>query len=173
MGLRRLGHHERAEEQEVFGRNAQTRHRREVDRPDRERDGDRQQLRRRLREVKRLMDDYSAAPDALTAHELRKEVKKLRYEAELLAPALRRKMEAVLEALVPLQEVLGALHDADVRLVMLGQLATVGAPIERAAARLLRERVPDERAACAARLAREIERWRAEKLARGLRLMLE
>jgi CHAD domain-containing protein len=133
----------------------------------------RQQLRRRLRGVERLIEDYSAAPDALTAHELRKEVKKLRYEAELFRPALRRRMEALLEALVPLQEVLGELHDSDVRLGLLERFAAEGSATERTAARALLERVREERAGRAARTARELQRWHAEELARGLRQLLK
>ena len=133
----------------------------------------RKQLRRRLRKVERLMEAYAAAPDALTAHELRKEVKKLRYEAELFRPALRRRMEALSEALVPLQEVLGELHDSDVRLELLKHFAAEGTATERSAARRLLERVREERSERAAHTARELQRWRAEELARGLRQLLK
>lgn len=133
----------------------------------------RRQLRRRLREVKRLMEDYAAAPDALTAHELRKVVKKLRYEAEIFRPALRRKMEALLEALVPLQELLGELHDSDVRLGLLEGFAVEGTAAERSAARALQEHVREERAERAARTARELQHWHAERLVRGLRQLLD
>ncbi|QRN96125.1 CHAD domain-containing protein [Archangium violaceum] len=133
----------------------------------------RQQLRRRLRTVERLMEDYSAAPDALTAHELRKVVKKLRYEAEIFRPSLRRTMEGLLEALVPLQELLGELHDSDVRLGLLEGFAAEGSASERTAARALLERVREERAERAARTARELQRWHAEELARGLRRLLK
>jgi CHAD domain-containing protein len=133
----------------------------------------REQLRRRLRKVERLLEAYAAAPDALTAHELRKEVKKLRYEAEIFRPTLRRKMEALLEALVPLQEVLGELHDSDVRLELLEHFAAGGTATERTAARRLLEQVREERAECAAHTARELQRWRAEELARGLRQLLK
>jgi CHAD domain-containing protein len=133
----------------------------------------RTQLRRRLRKVERLMEDYSAAPDAVTAHEMRKKVKKLRYEAEIFRPALRRRMEALLEALVPLQELLGELHDSDVRLGLLEGFAAEGTAIERTAARKLLEVVREERAERAARTARELQRWHAEELARGLRQLLK
>ncbi|WNG33488.1 CHAD domain-containing protein [Archangium violaceum] len=133
----------------------------------------RRQLRRRLRKVEQLMEDYSAAPDALTAHELRKDVKKLRYEAELFRPAMRRRMEALLEALVPLQELLGELHDSDVRLELLAGIAAEGTATERTAARALLEHVREERAGRAARTARELQRWHAEQLTRGLRHLLE
>lgn len=133
----------------------------------------RRQLRRRLRKVERLMEDYSAAADALTAHELRKMVKKLRYEVELFRPGLRRGMEALLEALVPLQELLGELHDSDVRLGLLGGFAAKGTASERTAARELLERVHEERAGRAARTARELQRWQTERLTRGLLQLLD
>jgi CHAD domain-containing protein len=133
----------------------------------------RTQLRRRLRKVERLMEDYADAPDAVTAHELRKEVKKLRYEAELFRPALRRRMEALLEALVPLQELLGELHDSDVRLGLLEGFAAGGTATERTAARKLLETVREERAERAARTAWELQRWHAEALAHGLRQLLK
>jgi CHAD domain-containing protein len=133
----------------------------------------REQLRRRLRKVERLMESYSGAPDALSAHELRKEVKKLRYEAEIFRPALRRRMQSLLEALVPLQEVLGELHDSDVRLELLEHFAAGGTSTERTAARRLLEVVREERSERAAHTARELQRWHAEELARGLRQLLQ
>lgn len=132
----------------------------------------REQIIRQLRKVRRRMKAYERAPDGLAAHELRKDVKKLRYEVELLRPALPRKIDTVLEVLEPLQEMLGTLHDADVRLQMLERSGARGTPAERAAAGQLLERVREERAAHALQLARELERWRAEALARSLRWML-
>jgi len=133
----------------------------------------REQLRRRLRSLETLMADYTQAPDALIAHEMRKTVKKLRYEAEIFRPAMRRKMEALQEALVSLQELLGELHDADVRLGLLERMAAEGTQAQRTAARKLLERVREERAEHSAHTARELQRWHAEKLARGLRHLLE
>ncbi|MBM7119215.1 CHAD domain-containing protein [Archangium primigenium] len=133
----------------------------------------RKQLRRRLRALDGLMADYAEAPDALIAHEMRKTVKKLRYEAEIFRPAMRRKMQALLEALVPLQELLGELHDADVRMGLLEAQSAEGTEAPRTAARELLERVREERAGHAAHTARELQRWHAEKLVRGLRHLLE
>ena len=133
----------------------------------------RKQLRRRLRQLTRLMDAYADAPDALTAHEMRKTVKKLRYEAELFRPARRRKMESLLEALVPLQEVLGELHDTDVRLGLLEGFTTGGTPPQRTAARGLLKKVGEERKVRAAHTDRELQRWHEERLARGLRQLLD
>lgn len=129
-------------------------------------------VRQRLRRVAKRMDAYSDAPDAASAHVLRKELKKLRYELELFQPAFRRTVDALLEVLVPLQDALGELHDADVRLEQFERLAAEAPPRERKAARALLSMARDERAGCAATIARELQRWHAESMARRLRRML-
>ncbi|HET9449572.1 MAG TPA: CHAD domain-containing protein, partial [Aggregicoccus sp.] len=83
-----------------------------------------------------------------------------------------RQMTALLETLVPLQEALGELHDVDVRLQWLGQLAAQGAPAVREAARALLPEVQEERRRCAGETAREVQRWRTERLPRALRRLL-
>lgn len=60
--------------------------------------------------------DAQRDPSASPMHELRKTVKRFRYALELLAPAMPTEIEEILGALTPLQETLGTLHDADVRL---------------------------------------------------------
>lgn len=60
--------------------------------------------------------DAQRDPSATPMHELRKTVKRFRYALELLAPAMPTEIEEILGALTPLQETLGTLHDADVRL---------------------------------------------------------
>ncbi|EAU68807.1 chad domain superfamily [Stigmatella aurantiaca DW4/3-1] len=132
----------------------------------------RRHLRQRLKRVEKRMARYAQAPDAATAHELRKETKKFRYALEIFQPALRRTVDALLEVLVPLQEGLGELHDADVRLELLGHVAAEATPAERAAARELLETVREERAQHAAEIARELQRWQSEQIIRGLRRML-
>jgi CHAD domain-containing protein len=132
----------------------------------------REHLRKRIRRVARRMDTYMDAPDAESAHELRKDLKKLRYEMEIFQPAFRRTMDALQELLVPLQEGLGELHDADVRLEIFERLAAEAAPRERKAARALLSIVRDERAKRAAEIARELQRWRSEEIPRRLRRML-
>jgi CHAD domain-containing protein len=81
--------------------------------------GDR--MRRRLR--KRLRRVQRAARAARTlephaAHALRIAAKKLRYDAELLAAAFD--VDALLEVAKEVQDVFGDLHDADMRLDLLG-----------------------------------------------------
>jgi CHAD domain-containing protein len=130
------------------------------------------QLRRRLRRVDKRIERYMLTADSLCAHELRKELKKLRYELEIFQPAFRRTMSALLEMLVPLQDGLGELHDADVRLELLERIASEAVSAEREAARRLLSRVREERAQRAAEIARELQRWQSEQLTRGLRRLL-
>ncbi|MDC0710469.1 CHAD domain-containing protein [Stigmatella sp. ncwal1] len=132
----------------------------------------RRHLRQRLKRVEKRMARYAEAPDAITAHELRKKTKKFRYALEVFQPALSRTMEALLEILVPLQEGLGELHDADVRLELLGHVSAEAPPAEREAARTLLETVREERAQRAAEIARELQRWQSEQIIRRLRRML-
>ena len=133
----------------------------------------REQLLHRLRQVKRLMKVYQGAPDPLVAHELRKSVKKLRYEAELFHAALPQEMAKVLKVLKPLQEGLGALHDADVRLGLLEGFATRGASAERTAAQGLLEHVREERARCAHHTDKALVHWHEHKQTRKLRALLK
>ncbi|QSQ20419.1 CHAD domain-containing protein [Pyxidicoccus parkwayensis] len=129
-------------------------------------------LRGRVRRVRKRMETYVDAPDAASAHALRKELKKLRYELEIFQPALRRVMDAMVEVLVPLQDGLGELHDADVRLELFERLAAESKPKGRKAARALLPHVRDERAKHAAEIARELQRWHSEEIPRRLRRML-
>jgi CHAD domain-containing protein len=132
----------------------------------------RDHLRMRLRRVRKAVEAYTNAPDAESAHELRKDLKKLRYELEVFQPAFRRTVDALLEVLVPLQDGLGELHDADVRLELFERMAAEAKPRERKAARALLPLVRDERTKRAEKIARELQRWHAEEIPRRLRRML-
>ncbi len=129
-------------------------------------------LRLRLRRVQKRIDSYLDAGDAASAHALRKELKRLRYELEIFQPAIRRTLDALLEVLVPLQDGLGELHDADVRLELFERLAAESPPRERKSARALLPLVREERTKHAAEIAREVQRWRTEEIPRRLRRML-
>jgi len=113
-------------------------------------------LSRRERKVARLAAAVRADPRPLPAHELRIAAKKLRYATELLEAALPSRAERLLTALVPLQETLGELHDADVRIERLRRLARRGGPPERRAARKLLASLEPRRERLAAELAREL-----------------
>ncbi|MCP3058801.1 CHAD domain-containing protein [Myxococcus sp. K38C18041901] len=122
----------------------------------------------RVRRVHKRMKVYMDAPDAVSAHVLRKELKKLRYELEIFQPAFRRTLGALTEMLVPLQEGLGELHDADVRLEVFERLAAGGKPQERKAARALLPLIREGRAKRSAEIARELQRWHAEDIPKRL-----
>ncbi|WP_342378634.1 CHAD domain-containing protein [Myxococcus stipitatus] len=126
----------------------------------------------RVRRVRKRMDVYADSPDAASAHALRKDLKKLRYELEIFQPALRRTLGALVKVFAPLQEGLGELHDADVRLEMFERLAARGKPRERKAARALLPLIREGRAKSSAEVARELQRWHAEAIPRRLRQVL-
>jgi len=123
-------------------------------------------LRRTLRKRLSAVEDRLLAtlenPDAPTAHRLRIGVKKLRYFIELAEPALQGASGEMLEELRPMQERLGELHDADVRIGLLEELG----------AHALRKREEQHRAALAKRLAAELRRWREKKLVKRFRQRL-
>lgn len=122
----------------------------------------------RVRTLKRRLRAARRDPAARPAHRLRIAAKKLRYVAELATPGFPA-AEDVVEVLAPLQDRLGALHDTDVRLERLTRLAREGKGRERAEARGLLAPLARERARQARALSRELERWRAERVVRGLR----
>ena len=86
---------------------------------------------------------------AAGAHRLRIAVKKLRYAAELLAPARPKALAALTLALTPLQDALGKLHDAD---VLLAQAEAHGETRLHAATLARRQ-------ALAAKLGRVLGQW--------------
>ncbi|MBJ6761556.1 CHAD domain-containing protein [Myxococcaceae bacterium JPH2] len=127
----------------------------------------RQQLRKRLRRVDQSMAHYAKAHDPTTAHTLRKELKKLRYEIELLQPA-RPMPDTALQVMEQLQDGLGALHDTDVRMELLEHDAAQGTPPERRAAQALLPRVREEHETDAAQVARALRRWHSGALPQTL-----
>lgn len=80
-------------------------------------------LARRRRRVKRARRAVHDEPTPETFHALRIAFKKLRYETECYASAEPDRTERLLEELAPLQELLGELHDADVRRAWLEEKA--------------------------------------------------
>jgi CHAD domain-containing protein len=122
----------------------------------------RRRLRKLLAKLVPLMDKVeqlreaagqSHEAQARAAHLLRIAVKKLRYRAEVVAQGRPKAIRALLKELEPLQELLGTLHDLDVRLA-------------------LGDDVAREREKAAAAVADELRRWRTRKLVRALRRRL-
>lgn len=126
----------------------------------------RRSLARELRGLGALLREALDRQDARSAHRLRIAVKKLRYHVEVVAPALDHAASAVLRTLEPLQETLGALHDLDVRLALLG------AESEGDGLQALRKEQLAARAEQGAALDAELARWKAEKIPRKLRRLL-
>jgi CHAD domain-containing protein len=84
--------------------------------------------------------------EMVPAHRLRIAVKKLRYQMELLETALTSKERALLPKLAQLQSLLGDLHDLDVQLDQVQELAT-GSPQLRDAGDALAARIRHRRGA--------------------------
>ena len=103
-------------------------------------------------------------PSAL--HKLRIEIKRLRYTAELLTPALEKQVVAFLDRLPPVQSKLGDLHDEDVRLTLLDGFMR-GSPREWHAAlkRVIRQ-VRERRRRRLATVRRIFRRWERGDLLR-------
>jgi CHAD domain-containing protein len=107
--------------------------------------------------------------DPALAHRLRIAATKLRYGLELLAPALPRRVKDALALVAPLQEVLGALHDVDVRVEMVERFTERCSPDERAAVAPLLARMRTERAADAESLRAGVREFRSAPALRHLR----
>ena len=133
----------------------------------------RRRLRKRLRRLERRLEATLASNDPRTAHQLRKTTKKLRYQAELFAPARPEAIAPLLAALEPLQDTVGELHDRDVRAPLVERFLVRAGPSEQPGLiALLREDLA-ERDRLAAELALELRRFRSERLLHTLRAGLK
>jgi len=124
-------------------------------------------LMKRLARLDALIDETVDTLDATRAHTLRILAKKLRYDVELVEPALP--IAGLLAALVPLQELLGELHDRDARLPILQRRLVVAPPAEWPGLVALLRVDLDERDRLATRLAVELRHAQSERLARRFR----
>ena len=116
----------------------------------------RRRLRRRFGEVRACLAAIDPTHlDAELAHQLRISVKKLRYQLEVLEPFFGKPYRRVIERLTALQEELGELHDADVRLALLKRL--------KAPAKLSR-RVAADRRTFARALVADLAHWQEEEI---------
>jgi len=74
-------------------------------------------------------EQYVDQPDAVEElHEMRIKAKWLRYTMELFAPAYADELKGVIDSVKKIQERLGDLHDADIRVQILGEM--LAAPLE-------------------------------------------
>jgi len=128
----------------------------------------RKALEKRIRRVEKAAGALDARMEAGPVHALRIAAKKLRYTAEPLLAAFPH-LEALLDELASLQKLLGELHDADVRRERLISLARAGrrGPARKVAF-TLEAAVSAERTGLAQKAARELKRWKKEKVLRAL-----
>ncbi len=131
------------------------------------------QITRRLRSMERAADAVVASPDPHTAHQLRIVVKKLRYEAELLELGLPAEVKPILEALAPLQALLGDLHDTDERQALLERTLLTAPAVDQPGTLFLLRRVLGDRERLAAELLVDLRRWQAERVGKALRAPLK
>jgi CHAD domain-containing protein len=115
------------------------------------------------------MDRAAERASPRRTHRLRIAAKKLRYLAELARPGSPEVLDHLLAELVPLQERLGELHDTDVRVARLGELASRGDAVEAELARGLLESVRTDRARQEHELEAELTRWRDEEVVPEIR----
>jgi CHAD domain-containing protein len=127
------------------------------------------EARRALRRLERRMDRAAERASPRRTHRLRIAAKKLRYLAELARPGSPEVLDHLLAELVPLQERLGELHDTDVRVARLGELASRGDAVEAELARGLLESVRTDRARQEHELEAELTRWRDEEVVPEIR----
>lgn len=128
---------------------------------------------RGLRSLGRAQDDTLRSPDPETAHDLRIRAKKLRYRAEVLEPALPDVAGPLLHRLSHLQELLGDLHDADVRHPLVERHLVTGDPVERPGALELLQQTLLDRDRLRSELVIELRAWQADRVVADLRKRLE
>lgn len=121
-----------------------------------------------LEELEARLIEAQQDPSASPMHELRKGVKKYRYAVELLEPAMQAEVEQILNALEPLQETLGTLHDTDVRLELVDDHGDAGSQGTDAALRRLR----GDRDRQAQDVLRSLESWEEEAVALRAQVLL-
>ena len=130
----------------------------------------RRAMRRRLRAVERRLARADSL-DPVRAHDLRIAGRKLRYQSELLAAAFPPLGRAAAEELVPLQDALGALHDADAHLAALNAFLDLARPEEVELALVALAQLVAEREALRASAAALVDRFR-RRICRELRRSL-
>jgi CHAD domain-containing protein len=118
-----------------------------------------QQLRLQISEVASAIQIAGDFSEAATVHQARIALKKLRYQLELVAPALPEKVNPLLEQLGPLQKALGNIHDIDVRHGRLSDEVTRATPAQRQMLVQVMERIHKERDAEAREAVRAVRPW--------------
>jgi CHAD domain-containing protein len=133
---------------------------------------ERTRLRKKLKTLARWQAATLDSMDAHTAHQLRIRAKKLRYHAELLEEALPDACPALLDRLQRLQELLGDLHDADVRRPLVERFLVNADPPHQAGALALLRQTLETRDRLSGELAAELRHWHDSGFLVGLRDVL-
>lgn len=120
----------------------------------------RHELRRRLKRLGRRLRKARGDAEPAQAHALRIAAKRVRYQAELLSPAFPEAAAALLDEIEGLQDALGDLHDADVRILVLQRFLDGAEEADVPGALTALALVLAERDALAANARREMKRWR-------------
>jgi len=128
----------------------------------------RDQLIAQLEELEARLIEAQQDPSASPMHELRKGVKKYRYALELLEPAMPAEVRQILNALEPLQETLGTLHDTDVRLELVDDHGDASSQGTDAVLRRMR----GDRDRQAQDVLRSLESWEEEAVALRTQVLL-
>ncbi|HET9157175.1 MAG TPA: CHAD domain-containing protein [Myxococcaceae bacterium] len=121
-----------------------------------------------LEELEARLIEAQQDPSASPMHELRKGVKKYRYALELLEPAMPAEVRQILNALEPLQETLGILHDTDVRLELVDDHGDASSQGTDAVLRRMR----GDRDRQAQDVLRSLESWEEEAVALRAQVLL-
>jgi len=129
----------------------------------------RRRLSRRLKDTRRRAAAALKSMDPRTAHKLRIGAKKLRYLAELTAPAFPDDIAALLDRLQPLQETLGQLHDADVHIPIVEKFLVRADALQQPGALVLLRSEMAHREEQAAALGDALTRLRADCVLESLR----
>lgn len=135
--------------------------------------GVRRAVARRLRQVGRRIARLDSAGDPAGVHAVRIAGKKARYDLELVEAAVGQPATDALARLKRLQELVGEVHDRDVRMALLPErLARVEHVELPGMQRLLRE-TSDERRQLGDELGAELDAWRGDDVAEQLAASIE
>jgi CHAD domain-containing protein len=126
-------------------------------------------LSQRLKDTGKRAKATLQSMDARTAHKLRIGAKKLRYIAELAQPAFQAEIAALLDRVLPLQETLGELHDADVHIPIVEKFLVRADALQQPGALVLLRSEMAHREEQAAALGDALTRLRADRVLESLR----
>jgi CHAD domain-containing protein len=130
-------------------------------------------LSKKLGRLERAQIETLASIDPHTAHQLRIGAKKLRYHAELLEDSLPEIAPPLLDHLARLQELLGDLHDTDVRRPLVEEFLIHSEPADREGALVLLRSTLEARERLAGELTGELRAWQDGGTVHDLRSRLK